>query len=135
MSKIPLSLSRGVRSGAIKLFQEAQDLVDCWLGRFLLGRAYLEAEANPEAHYEFELCIKHRGEAASVSINDLPTYRYFPPVYYYLGRAQQGLGSEAAAEFYSTFLKIKEEAEPHDPLVEDAPRTAQRLVTILNRSV
>jgi len=117
-----MSLARGDKPSAIRLFQEAQDLVDTWLGRFLLGRAYLDAEAYAEAHSEFELCIKRRGEAASVFINDLPTYRNFPPVYYYMGRAQQGLGSEAAAESYQKFLKIKEKADAGDPLVGDARR-------------
>lgn len=115
-----MSLARGDKPSAIKLFQEAQELVDTWLGRFLLGRAYLDAEAYPEAHSEFELCLKRRGEAASVFINDLPTYRCFAPVYYYFGRAQQGLGSEAAPESYKKFLKIKEKADPGDPLVGDA---------------
>jgi serine/threonine protein kinase/tetratricopeptide (TPR) repeat protein len=122
-----MSLVRGDKPSAIKIFQEAQDLLDTWLGRFLLGRAYLEAEAYAEAHSEFELCIKRQGEAASVFINDLPTFRYFPPVYYYLGRAQQGLGSEAAAESYQKFLKIKEKADPGDRLVEDARKRFNEL--------
>jgi tetratricopeptide (TPR) repeat protein len=115
-----MSLARGDRPNAIKIFHEAQDLIDTWLGRYLLGRAYLEAEAYAEAYSEFELCLKRRGEAASVFINDLPSYRYFPPVFYYMGRAQEGLGSEAAAESYRSFLKIKEKADPRDPLVADA---------------
>jgi tetratricopeptide (TPR) repeat protein/tRNA A-37 threonylcarbamoyl transferase component Bud32 len=115
-----MSLSRGDKANAIKILQEAQDDVDTWLGRLLLGRAYLEAAAYPEAHSEFELCLKRRGEAASVFINDLPTYRYFPAVYYYMGRAQEGLGSAAAAESYRTFLKIKDKADPGDRLTADA---------------
>ena len=114
------SLARGDKSGAIGIFQEAQDLVDTWLGRFLLGCACLEAEAYPEAHSEFEVCLKRRGETSSVFINDLPTYRYFAPLYYYLGRAQQGLGSDAAADSYQKFLKIRQNADPGDPLVGDA---------------
>jgi hypothetical protein len=85
-----------------------------------LGRAYLEAEAYAEAHSEFELCIKRQGEAASVFINDLPTFRYFPPVYYYLGRAQQGLGSEAAAESFKKFLDIQGQGDHEQALVKDA---------------
>ena len=122
-----MSLARGDKPSTIKILQEAQELLDTWLGRFLLGRAYLEAEAYAEAHSEFELCLKRDGEAASVFINDLPTYRYFPPVYYYLGRAQEGLGSEAAAESYQKFLKIKEKADPGDPLMEDARKRLRNL--------
>ena len=122
-----MSLARGDKPSAIKIFQEAQELLDTWLGRFLLGRAYLEAEAYTEAHSEFELCLKRQGEAASVFLNDLPTYRYFPPAYYYLGRAQEGLGSEAAVESYQKFLKIKEKTAPGDPLAEDARKRLKSL--------
>jgi len=114
-----IRMSAGDSRGAISLFQEARKILDTWLGRFVLGQSYLEAKAFTEAHSEFELCLKRRGEAASIFLDDTPTYRYFPPVYYYLGRAQEGLGSPAAAESYRTFLKIKEKDEG-DPLVKDA---------------
>ena len=56
-------------------------------------------------------------------LDDVPSYRVFPSVYYYLGRAQEGLGSPAAADSYRTFLAIKEKADPAtDPLVQDARR-------------
>ena len=45
--------------------------------------------------------------------------RYLPPLYYYMGRAQEGLGSPAAANSYRTFLKIKERTTP-DALVTGA---------------
>jgi hypothetical protein len=86
-----------------------------------LGKAYLEAGAFTEAHSEFEVCLERRGEATSVFIDDLPTYAYLPPVYYYLGRAQEGLKSAAAADSYRTFLSIRKEGE-EDPLVADARR-------------
>jgi len=113
-------------TGAINLFQEAQKLVDTWLGRFALGRAYLEAKAFTEAHSEFETCLKRRGEAASIFFDDSPSFHYFPPVYYYLGRAQEGLKSAAASESYKTFLTIKERDEG-DQLVKDARRRVGKL--------
>jgi tetratricopeptide (TPR) repeat protein len=116
-----LSMARGDIPGAIQLFQEAQALVNTWLGRFLLGRAYLESEAYAEAYSEFEECLRRQGEATSVFFNDLPSYRYLPPVYYYLGRAQEGLKSPAAKGSYETFLLIKEKGE-EDWMVEDARR-------------
>jgi tetratricopeptide (TPR) repeat protein/tRNA A-37 threonylcarbamoyl transferase component Bud32 len=114
-----LSMARGDVPGAIQIFLEAQAIADTWYGRYLLGRAYLEAEYFSEAYSEFELCLKRRGEATSVHFNDLPTYRYLPPVYYYLGRAQEGLKSPAAKDSYETFLLIKEKGEA-DWMVEDA---------------
>jgi serine/threonine protein kinase/tetratricopeptide (TPR) repeat protein len=116
-----LSLKRGDTTSALKLFEEAQTLVDTWLGRFALGRAYLEAAAFAEAYSEFEKCEKRKGEAASIFLNDLPTYRYLDSLYYYLGRAQEGQGSkEAARQSYQKFLEIKSKADPGDPQVADA---------------
>jgi len=115
-----MSFNRGDVPGAIRLYREAQPLVDTWLGRFLLGRAFLETGAYTEAYSEFDLCLKRRGEAASILMNDLPSYRYFPPVHYYLGRAQQGLGSPAASESFRQYLKIKEKGDAGDPSVDDA---------------
>jgi len=120
-----MSIARGDAQNAIILFQEAQETLDTWLGRFLLGCAYLEAEAYTEAYSEFELCLKRKGEATSVYVNDLPSYRYFPPVYYYMGRSQEGLGSDAATNSYQEFLNIKANADPGSPLVEDAHRRSQ----------
>lgn len=116
-----LSLARGDYAGAIEIFTEAQNIVDTWLGHFCLGRAYLEAKAYSEAYSEFDKCLKRRGEATSVFFNDLPSYRYLPPVFYYLGRAQEGLNSKEAPESYKAFLAIKEKGEP-DGMVEDAKR-------------
>ncbi len=115
-----INMARGDVTGAIKLMQEGQELLDTWLGRLLLGRAYLEAGAYTQAYSEFELCLKRQGEAVSVFLNDLPTYRYFPQVYYYLGRAQQGLGSAKAAESFRQFLIIKENGDRTDPMILDA---------------
>jgi eukaryotic-like serine/threonine-protein kinase len=115
-----LSLKRGDTASALKLFEEAQAAVDAWLGRFALGRAYLEAGAFAEAYSEFEKCEKRKGEATSIFLNDLPTFRYLDSLYYYLGRAQEGQGSkEAAKQSYKKFLEIKSKADPGCPLVAE----------------
>jgi len=85
---------------AIQAFSEANKLLDTWLGRFDLGRAYLEAELFTEADSEFDHCIARRGEA--LELDDGPTYGYFPSVYYYQGRVREGLKSPGAAESYRT---------------------------------
>jgi tetratricopeptide (TPR) repeat protein len=115
-----MSMARGDPTGALNLFREAQAFVDTWLGHFALGRAYLDAEAYTEAYSEFETCLKRSGETISIFLNDLPSFHYFSSVYYYLGRAQEGLGSDAATDSYQKFLKIKEKADEGDALVEDA---------------
>jgi len=114
-----LSLQRGEIADATALFEEARNLADTWLVRFYLGLAYLEAGSFAEAYSELDLCLKRRGEAAAVFWNDLPTMRRLPPLYYYLGRTQQGLKSAAAKDSFNAFLLIKEGSDP-DPMVEDA---------------
>jgi len=122
-----LSRGRGDIGNAVSLFHEAKDLIDSWIGHLFLGRAYLQAEDYTAAYSEFETCLKRGGEAASVFLNDIPTYHYLPPVYYYLGRAQEGLGSKAASDSYDRFLKIKEKHDGSDPMVEDARRCLKNL--------
>jgi tetratricopeptide (TPR) repeat protein len=116
-------LRRGDARAAVTAARDAQQLLDTWIGHFMLGRAYLELGAFPEAHEEFERCLKRRGEAAALFVDEVPTWRFLPAVHYYLGRAQEGLKSPAAAESYRAFLAIKQKADPAaDPLIEDARR-------------
>jgi tetratricopeptide (TPR) repeat protein/predicted Ser/Thr protein kinase len=117
-----LSLKAGNVTEAISHFQDAQALIDTWIGHFSLGRVYNEAGAFIEAHSEFELCLKRMGEVAAVFLDDFPSLRYLPPVYYYLGNAQEGLKSPAAAESFRKFLQIKKNADPGDPMVEETRR-------------
>lgn len=114
------SLTRGEAAEACTLFRESLAQVDSWIGRFFLGKAFLEAGAYAEAEAEFETCLKRGGETSSVFLNDLPTFRYLPQTHYYLGRAQEGLGSSGAKASYAAYLKFKEKADPGDPMVADA---------------
>jgi tetratricopeptide (TPR) repeat protein len=112
-------LKRGKPREALNTFQEAQRLSDTWLGRLDMGRAYLDAGAFTEASSEFDVCLNRRGEATSVFLDDIPSYHLLPAVYYYQGRAREGLHSPGAAESYKTFLDIKG-METEDPLAADA---------------
>jgi tetratricopeptide (TPR) repeat protein len=114
-----LQLHQSDPQGAIQAFGDAQKLSDTWLGRFYLGRAFLESGAFAQASSEFEACQQRRGEATSVFLDDEPSYHEFPPVLYYLGRAQEGMHNAAAADSYKAFLAIKAKAD-NDPLVADA---------------
>lgn len=117
-----LLISKGNNPPAIALLSEAQKLTDLWMVHLDLARAYVEAGAFPEASSELDLCLKRRGEATSVFIEDyFPTVRYLAPVYYYSGRALEGMGSTAAAESYGTFLGIKAKSQ-EDSQVADARR-------------
>ena len=79
----------------------------------------MKLNKHTEAYSELEECLKRRSEALALFLDDIPTYRFFPSVYYYLGRAQEGLNSPAAAASFRSFLAIKSKADA-DPLVEDA---------------
>ena len=115
-------MKEGQAPEAARLFHESQEMLDTWLSHMALGRAYLETGQFIEAHSEFDMCLNRKGEATSVFLDDFPSYRYFAPVYYYLGRSQEGLKSPAAKESYEKFLNIKERADAGDPLVEDAQK-------------
>ena len=121
------SLKIGDLLNALKSFNEAQALVDTWLGRFALGRLYLEAEEYNAAYAELEKCESRRGEAMAIFLNDWPSFRYLDSLYYYLGRAQEKTGRAAASESFQKFLKIKEKEDWDNPLVEDARKRAGSL--------
>jgi tetratricopeptide (TPR) repeat protein len=106
---------------ALQLLTEAKNLVDSWIVHFDLGLAYLEAGAFAEADSEFESCIKRRGEALELFMDDMPTYSYFPLVYYYQGRAREGLKSPGFADSYRNYLNIRGEAG-EDPLLPEVRR-------------
>jgi tetratricopeptide (TPR) repeat protein/predicted Ser/Thr protein kinase len=116
-------LAGGDPRGAIKAFTEATSLVDTWIGRFDLGRAYLEAGAFTEADSEFDRCIKRRGEALALFTDNSPTYGYVPPLYYYLGRAREAQKTGGFAESYRTYLSIRGNAG-EDPLLAEVRKRA-----------
>jgi serine/threonine protein kinase/Tfp pilus assembly protein PilF len=103
---------------AIQLFTEAKDRSDTWLGRFDLGRAYLEAGAFTEADSEFDRCLQRRGEVLELFMDDVPTYSYLPVVYYYQGRDREGLKSPDFDKFYRTYLSIRGQST-EDPVLAD----------------
>ena len=120
-----LALQRGDKNEAISMFTGASQLVDTWIGRFDLGRAYLEAGMFVEADSEFDRCMKRRGEALEIFQDSTPTFAYFPPIYYYQGRVREGLKSPGFAEPYRTYLGIRGKAK-EDPLLADINRRIRR---------
>ena len=84
-----------------------------------MGRADLEASAYLEADAEFDRCVKRRGEAMALFLDEVPTYGYFPQVYYYIGRAREGLKTASFGDSYRAFLGIRG-AAGEDPLLADA---------------
>ena len=115
------AMNAGKAREALQLIADSRKFADTWMGRYDAALAYLSLGAYAEADSELEVCLKRRGEATALFLDESPTYHLFPPVYYYLGRAQEGLKSPAAADSFKTFVAIKEKAGL-DPLVADARR-------------
>ncbi len=118
-----LGLKTGSARDAIGLFTDVDNLLDTWIGRFELGRAYLDAGAFAEADSEFDRCIKRRGEAILLFMDEVPTYGYFPLVYYYQGRVREGLKSSGFADSYRAYLNIRQKAG-EDPLLAEVRHRA-----------
>ena len=119
-----IALGAGNPREAIQALSEANQLLDTWVGRFDLGRAYLAAGAYLEADAEFDRCVKRRGEAMALFLDEIPTYGYFPQVYYYIGRAREGLKTASFGDSYRAFLDMRG-AAGEDPLLADARRRAR----------
>jgi tetratricopeptide (TPR) repeat protein len=118
-----IALKAGDARAAVQSFVQANILLDTWIGHFDLGRAYLEVPAFPDADSEFDRCLKRRGEAMELFMDDVPTYGYFPPVYYYQGRVREGLRSAGYADSYRKYLDIRGKSH-EDPLLGEVRRAA-----------
>jgi len=103
---------------AVTQIRAANGLLDTWIGHYDLGQVYLEAGAFTQADSEFDQCIKRRGEAIELFDDNVPTYAYLPPVYYYEGRVREGMKSDGFADFYKTYLGIRGQSK-EDPLATD----------------
>jgi len=116
-----IAMTSNRRASAIDDYREAIKFADFWLARYEMGVVYARAGAWAEAISEFAACEKRRGEATALFLDDVPTVRYLAALPYWLGRAQEGLGQQAAARAnYAKFLANRGANLPADPLVIDA---------------
>jgi serine/threonine protein kinase/tetratricopeptide (TPR) repeat protein len=113
-----IALLNGDPRQAIKALTAANSTLDTWIGHFFLGRAYLEASQFVQADSEFDRCIKRRGEALSLFVDEDPSFGYFPVVYYYQGRVREGLKNAGSTESYKGYLAFRGESK-EDPLLAD----------------
>ena len=121
------SLKSGDRVQAINALTEANTKLDTWIGRLDLGRAYLEAGDYIKADSEFDRCIKRRGEVLALFLDEEPTYGYLPQVYYYQGRARQGLGSAGFAESVPRIFENSRQLYRR-PLAAGSPQASRHLI-------
>lgn len=114
---------QGNKNGAILAMRDAISTADLWLIRFQIGQAYLRAGNYPEALDELLSLKARRGEAASVFLDDMPTYRLLAELPYWTGRVQEQLNMLTAAQAsYAEFNALRPQG---GALAEDATeRTA-----------
>jgi tetratricopeptide (TPR) repeat protein len=111
---------------AIDELHAAEQLHDSWIVHVMLGHVYQAAGRFLEASDQWGICIRRKGEATDVFLADTSSMRYLPPVYYWLGRAQEAAGAkDAAATSYGEYLKIRSVTDG-DPLVADARKRVAR---------
>jgi tetratricopeptide (TPR) repeat protein len=118
-----IALKTGDARQAIKILTAANTQLDTWIGRFELGRAYLAAGAYVQADSEIDRCIKRRGEAISLFVDEDPSFGYFPSVYYYQGRIREELKNAGSAESYKQYLAFRGQSK-EDPLLADVRKRA-----------
>jgi tetratricopeptide (TPR) repeat protein len=116
-----ITLKNGDARAAVTALTDANKLFDTWMGHFDLGRAYLEAGGFTQADAEFDRCITRRGETLALFLDEVPTYGYFPPAYYFQGRAREGLNTAGFAESYRAYLTIRGQSK-EDPLLPEVRR-------------
>ena len=127
MIKGDIAMKRNRLSDAVDAYRDAQKAHDSWISRLLLGQAYVQAGNGhfPEALTQLETADKRASEATDLFDSDTTTLRYLPPLYYWLGRAQEGVGSsDAARKSYERYVSIRAQADPGDRLLADARRRA-----------
>jgi tetratricopeptide (TPR) repeat protein len=127
MIEAGLSRKGGRLNESVDALGRARKLSDLWFGRFMLGTINVEASRHLLAQPDLELCLKRRGEATALFLDDVPSFRYLAPLNYWLGRAQEGQqNATAAADSYRAFLLIRG-ADSADPLAADARKRLQTL--------
>jgi len=118
-----LQLIEGDARAAVATLQQSLKVADSWQTRYLLGRAYLAAEAYTEADAEFDACVTRKGEATAVYLDDVPTWRLMAPVYYYRGITRTALKSTSgASDAFRTFVEFKKGGDEKSSLVADAEK-------------
>jgi hypothetical protein len=126
MIEAEIARGAGRLNESVDSLDRARKFADLWLGRFLMAATNVDAGRFPLAQPDLELCLKRRGEAMALFLDDVPTFRYLAPLPYWLARAQHGLGSTAAAaENYRAFLARRSTAG--DALADDARKRLEAL--------
>jgi serine/threonine protein kinase/Flp pilus assembly protein TadD len=115
-------LAKGEPRRAVQLLTEAVRLLDTWLSRYDLSRAYLEAGMFPQADSELDRCMKRRGEALSVLLDEEPTFGHYPYVFLVKARILEALESDGAAAAWRTYVETRAQGSDDPQLIEARKR-------------
>jgi serine/threonine protein kinase/tetratricopeptide (TPR) repeat protein len=113
-----MALKAGDGRKAVTVILEANKQFDTWIGHLELGRAYLEVDQSLQADSEFDTCLKRRGEALSLFLDEEPTLAFFPIAHYYQGLGRQKLGTQGFRESFRQYLALRG-TSTDDPLLSD----------------
>ena len=103
-----VSLNRGDHNAALDHARKAIDLITLWDTRFVRARTYLQTGENVTALAEFE-DLRRDGEALSRYLDDIPTFRVYAEIPYWIGRAQEARGNQRAANrSFQEFLEFRD---------------------------
>jgi len=115
----------GARTEAILAMREAISTADLWLIRYQIGKAYLRAGNYPEALDELTTLQVRHGEATSVFLDEMPTYRLLAELPYWIGRVQEELKIRSAARAsYEEYVSLRPQG---GALAQDAIERAAKL--------
>lgn len=88
-----IATQEGRHADAIDSLRSAIALTDSWLLRFYLGRAYFDAGKYIEALDEFEICMRRKGEATALFLDDdEPTWHYMAPLMSWIEKTREKSG-------------------------------------------
>lgn len=68
-----LAGSRGEHARALELLGAARERLDTWMGRYLEAKVWAAAGMRFELRVALDDCVRRRGEAMAVMLNELPT--------------------------------------------------------------
>ena len=103
-----VALAEGRLNNAMDAVRASQDLLPLWDAHFAMARIYLAAGETLSALTEFE-ALREDGEALLKHHNDMPTFRQFAEIDYWIGRAHEARQDTLAAKrAYNQFLQRRD---------------------------
>jgi tetratricopeptide (TPR) repeat protein len=99
-------------TAAVAALNSSLQRADSWQTHYFLGRALADGGDPAQALLEFDLCLQRIGESTALFLDDIPTFQYSAPLYYWLGRTRHELGMESEArEMLEKYLSLRDASD------------------------